>query len=258
MARARRWRRRCCAVARAARRPRRSRRSTWPRTAGHIVSRPPSTVAPTTCSTTPFRSWESSQLFVAIPTSLNAWRDAVRPQHQGVLRRDHRQPEGGRARLRRLSRRSPTTTASRLLVDKPRWPRPICASPSSMEPTFAVYLATKFSAAMPTSIERCHIVAVGVDYAKSGPLSPNLHRARPELPRGRLLGGCPNRSGPAQYILKSAPAATCAMCALAHRAAELVPLPPGSRDAQRPDGPHVANALAVAKWLEARRTEVEW
>ena len=39
--------------------------------------------------------------FVDDPDDLDAWRAAIRPEHQGVLRRDARQPEGRRARLRR-------------------------------------------------------------------------------------------------------------------------------------------------------------
>ncbi len=32
--------------------------------------------------------------FVDDPDDLDAWRAAIRPEHQGVLRREHRQPEG--------------------------------------------------------------------------------------------------------------------------------------------------------------------
>ena len=51
--------------------------------------------------------------FVDDPDDLDAWKAAIRPEHQGVLRREHRQPEGRHPRLRRHRRRSRTTTASR-------------------------------------------------------------------------------------------------------------------------------------------------
>ena len=55
-------------------------------------------------------------------------------QHQGVLCRDHRQPEGRRARLRGCVGASRTSTASPSWSTTP-WRRRTCASPSSTEPT---------------------------------------------------------------------------------------------------------------------------
>ncbi len=47
----------------------------------------------------------SQVTFVEDPDDLASWQAAVRPEHQGVLRRDHRQPEAGRARHRGRRRR---------------------------------------------------------------------------------------------------------------------------------------------------------
>ena len=65
-----------------------------------------STAAPTTSCTTRCPSSASTSTFIDDPDDLDAWRAAVQPEHQGVLRRDHRQPPQRRARHRgRLGRR---------------------------------------------------------------------------------------------------------------------------------------------------------
>ena len=56
-----------------------------------------STAAPTTSSTTRCPSSASRSTFVEDPDDLDAWRAAVAPEHQGVLRRDDRQPAQQRA-----------------------------------------------------------------------------------------------------------------------------------------------------------------
>ena len=45
--------------------------------------------------------------FVDDPDDLDAWKAAIRPEHQGVLRRDDRQPEGRHPRLRGHRRHRP-------------------------------------------------------------------------------------------------------------------------------------------------------
>ena len=51
--------------------------------------------------------------FVEDPDDLESWRAAVQPEHQGVLRRDDRQPEERHPRHRGRRRRSRTRSACR-------------------------------------------------------------------------------------------------------------------------------------------------
>ena len=84
-----------------------------PRTAATSCRRPRSTAARTTSCTTRSRSSASRSASSTIPTTSTRGSAAIRPNTQGVLRREHRQPEGRHLRLRGRRRRSRTTTASR-------------------------------------------------------------------------------------------------------------------------------------------------
>ena len=68
----------CCVASGPGRRDARA-CSTWPRPATTSCPARASTAAPTTCSTTPSRSWASTVTFVDDPDDPEAWRAAVRP-----------------------------------------------------------------------------------------------------------------------------------------------------------------------------------
>ena len=68
------------------------------------------------------------------PDDLDAWKRARPPEHQGVLRRDHRQSRRATCSTSRRSRQSRTTTRCRCSSTTPS-PRPTSAGRSSGAPT---------------------------------------------------------------------------------------------------------------------------
>ena len=174
-------------------------------------------------------------------------------EHQGVLRREHRQPEGRHLRLRRHRRRSRTTTASRSSIDN------TLASPYLIQPLrhgadIVVHSATKFIGGHGTSIGGVIVDGGSFDYVASGRF-PGFTEPDPSY-HGLVFSQLPEELRPAQYILKArlqyqrdiGPAISPFNSFLFLQGLQTL-----SIRMER----HSQNALAVAKWLEAR-DEVDW
>ena len=175
------------------------------------------------------------------------------PEHARVLRREHRQPEGRhprlrghrRGRARRRRSRSSSTTRSR---------RPYLCNPLQLRRRHRRALGDEVHRRARHVDRRDHRRRRQVRLRRQRSLR-QLHRARPELPRPRVLGA-PRAAAPAQYILKAR---------LQYQRDIGAALSPfnsflflqGLETLSLRMERHSQNALAVAKWLEAR-DEVEW
>ena len=176
-------------------------------------------------------------------------------EHAGVLRREHRQPEGRHPRLRRHRRRSRTTAGIPLVIDNTLASAVPAASRCTHGADIVVHSATKFIGGHGTSIGGIIVDGGKFDYEGSGRF-PNFTEPDPSYHGLVVLASCPSALRPAQYILKArltVPAR--------HRrrdlAVQLVPLPPGPRDAEPADGASLAERArgrAVAR--SARRGRV--
>ena len=173
-------------------------------------------------------------------------------QHQGVLRRDPRQPQGRRARLRARGGHRPRAQIP-LVVDN-TVATPYLAQPLRHGADIVVHSATKFIGGHGTSIGGIIVDGGSLRLRGQRPL-PGLHRARPELPRPGLRpaarGALP---GPfvlkarLQYLRDIGPAIAPLNSFLFLQGLETLSL-----RMER----HVQNATTVAKWLEAR-DDVRW
>ena len=114
-------------------------------------------------------------------------------EHQGVLRRDHRQPEGRRVRLRGRVGRSRTTTTSRS-SSTARWRRRTSAVRSSTAPTSWCTRPPSSSAVTARrSAGSSSTAGSSTTRAAAGsPTSPNPTRAT----TARCSRSCPSRCGP--------------------------------------------------------------
>ena len=187
-----------------------------------------STAAPTTSSTTRCRRSASRSRFVEDPDDLDAWRGAIRANTKAFFAETHRQPPQRRARLRgRLGRR-----------------------PRQRHPAHRRQHGGHAVADPPVRVGRRHRRALGhqvhrrprhlhrrrhrrrrqVRLRRQRPV-PEVHRARPELPRPRLLARARRR-----LVHHQGPCAAAARHRLGGLAVQLVPVPPGHRDAQPPHG----------------------
>ena len=175
------------------------------------------------------------------------------PEHQGVLRRDHRQPEGrhlrprgrrrGRARERHPARDRQHAGRRRTCAGRSSTaPTSSCTRPRSSSAGTARRSAGSSSTAASSTTWR----------AAASPASPSPTRAT----TGSCSRSCPSALRPAQYILKArlqyqrdiGPAISPFNAFLFLQGLETLSL-----RMER----HSQNALAVAQWLEAR-DEVEW
>ena len=129
--------------------------------------------------------------FVEDPDDLDAWRDCDPAQHEGVLRRDHRQPEGRRARLRGC------------LGDRPRARHPARGRQhrGHAVPVPAVPARSGHRRVLGDEVHRrpWHLDRRRHRRRRQVRLRekrsfPQFHRTRPELPRAGLLGAA--RSAP--------------------------------------------------------------
>ena len=179
-----------------------------PRPATTSCRRRRSTAARTTCSTTRCRSWASRSSFVDDPR---------RPRRSG-------RPRSGRTPRSFFGEALPNpkndvfdiegvagvahANGIPLIVDN-TVPTPYLIRPIEWGADIVVHSLTKFIGGHGTSIGGAIIDGGTFDFAASRPL-PELHRARPELPRPRLLA---RRSAPARS--SSRPACRC--CATSAR-----------------------------------------
>ena len=120
-------------------------------------------------------------------------------QHQGVLRRDHRQPEERRPRLRGRLAASPTSTACPLIVDN-TLATPYLCNPLEHGADIVVHSATKFIGGHGTSIGGVIVDGGTFDFEGSGRF-PGFTEPDPSY-HGLVFGSCPSRCSPARYIVK--------------------------------------------------------
>ena len=171
--------------------------------------------------------------FVGDPDDADAWRDSIRPNTKAFYAETIGNPKGD-------------------VLD-------FVATPYLCQPflhgaDIAVYSATKFIGGHGTSIGGVIVDGGKFDYVKSGRF-PNFTEPDPSY-HGVVFSELPEPLRPAQYILKAR------LQYLRDVGAAIAPLNSflflqGLETLSVRMERHVANALAVAKWLEAR-DEVEW
>ncbi len=176
---------------------------------------------------------------------------AAQARHRGHVRRRPRRPRrsGGPpcARTPRRSSASRSATPSNdmldiegvagvahdngvpLIVDN-TVPTPYLIRPFEWGADIVVHSATKFLGGHGTSIGGIIVDGGTFDFGASGQL-PGLHRARPQLPRPRVLGGAR-----ARRLHPQGPRAAAARPRAGHQPVQLVPAPPGHRDAEPAHG----------------------
>ena len=170
--------------------------------------------------------------FVDDPDDLDAWRAAIRPEHQGLLRRDARATPRATCSTSRVSQASPTTTRSRSWSTT-RWRRRTWPSPCSHGADIVVHSATKFIGGHGTSIGGVIVDGGKFDYEGSGRF-PNFTEPDPSY-HGLVFGQLPEALFPARFVLK-ARLQYLRDTGPGHRPAQLVPVPAGPRDAEPAHG----------------------
>ena len=192
--------------------------------------------------------------FVDDPDDLDAWRAAIRPNTKAFYGEIIGNPKGDvfdfegvvgdRARQRHPARDRQHAGVART-----------CAVRSSTAPTSWCTRPRSSSAATARRSAGSSSTAGSSTTWRSGRF-PGFTEPDPSY-HGSMFSQLPEPLRPAQYILK---------CRLQYQrdigpaivAVQLVPVPPGARDAERCAWSGTReNALAVAQWLEAR-DEVEW
>ena len=162
--------------------------------------------------------------FIDDPDDLDAWRHGDPSQHAGVLRRDDRQPEGRHPRLRghrdhRARRRDPARRRQHRRD-------PVSLSAATPRRRHRHVLGNQVHRRARHLDRRLDRRRRQVRLRRERSL-PELHRARPELPRPRVLGAARGAAARAVHLEGAAPVPA------RHRRGDLavqrVPLPPGAR-----------------------------
>ena len=174
--------------------------------------------------------------FIDDPDDLDAWKDAIRPNTRAFYGESIGNPKGDifdfegvvgdRARRQDPARHRQHARDARTSLN-----------PLQRGADIVVHSATKFIGGHGTSIGGIIVDGGKFDYVAQRPVR-QLHRARPELPRPRVLGAA-RAAAPGAVHPEGAPAVPAR-----HRrrglAVQLVPLPPGARDAEPADGASLA------------------
>ena len=190
--------------------------------------------------------------FIDDPDDLDCLAGGHPAQHQGVLRRDARQPEGRRSRLRgRL--RVAHEHGIPLVVDN-TVATPYLAQPLRHGADIVVHSATKFIGGHGTSIGGVIVDGGAFDYEGSGRF-PGFTEPDPSY-HGLVFGQLPEALFPARFVLKAR------LQYLRDTGPSIAPLNSflflqGLETLSLRMERHVQNAQAVAEWLEAR-DEVSW
>ena len=174
-------------------------------------------------------------------------------EHAGVLRREHRQPEGRHPRLRRHRRRRARREDPARHRQHAR-ERRTCCNPLQWGADIVVHSATKFIGGHGTSIGGIIVDGGKFDYVASGRFA-NFTEPDPSY-HGLVFSELPEPLRPAQYILKARLQYQRDIGAAVSPFNSFLFLQGLETLSLRMER-HSQNALAVAQWLEAR-DEVEW
>ena len=190
--------------------------------------------------------------FVGDPDDADAWRDSIRPNTKAFYAETIGNPKGDVLDFEAVSAVAHEHGIP-LVVDN-TVATPYLCQPFPHGADIAVYSATKFIGGHGTSIGGVIVDGGKFDYVKSGRF-PNFTEPDPSY-HGVVFSELPEPLRPAQYILKAR------LQYLRDVGAAIAPLNSflflqGLETLSVRMERHVANALAVAKWLEAR-DEVEW
>jgi O-acetylhomoserine (thiol)-lyase len=190
--------------------------------------------------------------FVEDPDDVDAWRGSIRPNTRAFYAETIGIPKGDVLDFEAVSAVAHEHGIP-LVVDN-TVATPYLCQPFLHGADIAVYSATKFIGGHGTSIGGVIVDGGKFDYAKSGRF-PNFTEPDPSY-HGVVFSELPEPLRPAQYILKAR------LQYLRDVGAAIAPLNSflflqGLETLSVRMDRHVANALAVAKWLEAR-DEVEW
>jgi O-acetylhomoserine (thiol)-lyase len=190
--------------------------------------------------------------FVDDPEDLDAWRRCIRPNTKAFYAETIGNPKGDVLNFEGVSKVAHEHGIP-LVVDN-TVATPYLCQPFGHGADIAVYSATKFIGGHGTSIGGVIVDSGKFDYAKSGRF-PNFTQPDPSY-HGLIFSELPESLRPAQYILKAR------LQYLRDVGAAIAPLNSflflqGLETLSVRMERHVANALAVAGWLEAR-DEVEW
>ena len=190
--------------------------------------------------------------FVDDPDDLDAWAAAVRPNTARVLRRDHRQPEGRRVRLRgRVEDRARQQHPAR---DRQHAGVAVPLPSARARRRHRRALGDQVHRRSRHVDRRDHRRRREVRLRGQRPVR-QLHRARPELPRRDLLAAA--RAAASGAVHPEGSAAVPARHRSGDRAAQLVPVHPGTRDAVAAHGAPLAERArgrAVARGTRRGRT----
>ncbi len=190
--------------------------------------------------------------FVDDPDKLDAWRDSIRPNTKAFYAETIGNPKGDVLDFEAVSAIAHDNGIP-LVIDN-TVTTPYLCQPFLHGADIAVYSATKFIGGHGTSIGGVIVDGGKFDYAGSGRF---YHFTEPDPSyHGVIISELPEPLRPAQYILKAR------LQYLRDVGAAIAPLNSflflqGLETLSLRMERHVANALEVAKWLEAR-DEVEW
>ena len=209
--------------------PRRERRA-------HRVVARRSTAAPTTSSTTRSRSWASRSASSTTPTTSTRGR----PRSARTRRRSTARASATRRATSSTSKASPKIAHDNgipLVIDNTLATPVPAASRCAHGADIVVHSATKFIGGHGTSIGGIIVDGGKFDYVGQRAL-PRLHRARPELPRPRVLAAA--RGAAARAVHPQGRLQYQRDIGAGDRAVQLVPVPPGARDAEPAHGAALA------------------
>jgi len=190
--------------------------------------------------------------FIDDPDDLDAWREAIRPNTRAFYGETIGNPKGDVLDLEGVSAIAHEHGIP-LVIDN-TVTTPYLCQPLRHGADVVVYSATKFIGGHGTSIGGVIVDGGKFDYAGSGRFA-NFTEPDPSY-HGLVFSELPEPLRPAQYILKAR------LQYLRDVGAAIAPLNSflflqGLETLSLRMERHVANALAVAKWLEGR-DEVEW
>ena len=169
--------------------------------------------------------------FIDDPDDLDAWTAAIRPNTRAFYGESIGNPKGDIFDFEGVSKVAHDNNIP-LVIDN-TLATPYLCQPLEHGADIVVHSATKFIGGHGTSIGGIIVDGGKFDYVASGRFA-ELHRARPELPRPRVLAAA--RAAAARAVHPQGAAAVPARHRPGDLAVQLVPVPAGPRDAEPAHG----------------------